>query len=149
MIRLFRKTLFEAFFDWLETNRAVIGKWYEQLYNRGKDAEAICDTGIAIMGISMWMFNMTAECGVMAGLGPNKVDLQGLAEGLDRPSTMRLLHLISSCMNLQYLPKNVATQPIPIISAKKFSLKLFAKERELDIHGGTSSGSHTASKDPS
>lgn len=128
-IRLFRETLFKAFFDWLETNKTAIGKWHDQLYSRGKDAEAECDTAIKIMGTSMWMLNMIAECGVMAGLGPNNVSLQHLAEGLDEKSTLRLLHLMSSCMSLQFLPREIMTKPIPIISGKKFSLELFAKER--------------------
>lgn len=81
-IRLFKETLFKAFFDWLETNKDTIGnKWYSQLYNRGKDAEDDCDTAMKIMGDTLWMLNMIADCGVMAGLGPNNVNMQGLKEG--------------------------------------------------------------------
>jgi hypothetical protein len=128
VIRWFRETLFKAFFDWLETNKIAIGKWYKTLYNEGKKAEADCDTAMKIMGTTLWMFNMIANCGVMAGLGPNKVSLQGLAKELDEKSTLRLLHLMASCLCLQGLPKDVISKSIPIISSKKFSLKLYEPE---------------------
>lgn len=118
-----------AFFNWLDVNKRAIGeKWYTELYEKGKDAEATCDTAAKIMGTSLWMFNMIANCGVLAGIGPNSVQLQDLAKGLDKVSTLRILHLISSCMCLQGLPKEIAMQEIPMISSKKFSLQLFAKE---------------------
>ena len=129
-IRLFRKQLFEAFWDWVETNKEAIGeKWYDSLKKRGKDAEADCDTAIKILGTSMWMFNMIASCGISAGIGPNNVNLQHIDERLDEKTSKRLLYLIASCMCLQYLPREVITQPIPIISSKKFSLKLWTEQR--------------------
>ena len=128
-IRLFRKQLFVAFWDWVETNKEAIGeKWYASLKKRGKDAEN-CDTAIKILATSMWMFNMIAGCGVLAGIGPNNVNLQHLDERLDEKTSKRLLYLIASCMCLQYLPREIATQPIPIISSKKFSLKLWTEQR--------------------
>jgi hypothetical protein len=129
-VRLFRTQLFEAFFNWLETNKNAIGKGYDQLYRRGKEAEATCDNAIKIMGTSMWMFNMIAGCGVLAGIGPNNVSVQEINENLDKKSTMRLLHLISACMRLQGLPREIAAQEIPIISNKKFSLKLWVEQHE-------------------
>lgn len=129
-IRLFRKQLFEAFWDWVETNKETIGeKWYAFFQKKGKDAEADCDTAIKIMATSMWMFNMISGCGILAGIGPNNVNLQHLDERLDEKTSKRLLYLIASCMCLQYLPREVATQPIPIISSKKFSLKLWTEQR--------------------
>ena len=128
MIRLFRKQLFEAFFDWLEINKDTLKERYAWLYNKGRGAEADCDTAIKIMADSMWILNMIADCGVLAGLGTNSVSLQGLAKGLDQKSTLRLLHLMSACMNLQYLPKEEIKRQIPIISSKKFSLKLYSSE---------------------
>lgn len=110
------------------SKQKAIGKWYEQLYKKGKEAEADCNTAMKIMGTSMWMFNMIANCGVMAGLGPNSVNIQSLAPEIDVASTKRILALISSVMNLQYLPLKIIEQEIPIISSKKFSLQLFVKE---------------------
>lgn len=132
IVKLFRDRLFAAFYEWLDTNKSVIGKWYDGLYKRAKDGENIADDAIGIMATAMWMFNMIADCGVLAGIGPDRVDLQVLAEGLDRQSTMRLLNLISACMNLQYLPRDIAKQKIPIISSKKFSLKLFTQRGTND-----------------
>jgi hypothetical protein len=129
VIRLFRKQLFSAFYDWVETNKEVIGeKWYKQLSEKGKEAEDECDTAIKVMGDALWIFNMAANCGVSAGLGPDKVNIQEIREGLDEQSTKRLLLVISSCMNLQHLPRQFADQPISIISAKRFSLKEFIKQ---------------------
>jgi len=128
LIRMFRGTLIEAFRNWLEKNKeAIEEKWYERLLKQ--IAEADCDTAIKIMGTAMWMFNMIADLGVLAGTGPDGVSIHELREGLDEQSTRRLLLLISSCMNLQYLPKEIATKPIPIISAKQFSLKLWTEQQ--------------------
>ena len=126
-IRLFRKTLFSAFRDWLKTNKEAIGeKWYNKL--RTQLAKADADTAIKIMATSMWIFNMIANFGVLTGIGPppSKIKLQGLNEKLDKKSTMRLLYMIQSCMALQYLPREIAT---PVITSKKFSLKLWTEQR--------------------
>lgn len=129
VIRLFRKQLFSSFYDWVETNKEAIGeKWHKQLSEKGKEAEDECDTAIKIMGTSLWMFNSIVNCGVLAGVGPTNVSVHEIAPGLDEKSTKRLLHLIAACMNLQYLPKEIATKPMPIISGKKFSLKLFTQQ---------------------
>ena len=130
VIRLFRQQLFSSFYEWLENNKEAIGeKWFKQLSERGKEAEDECDTAIKIMGTSMWMFNMIAGCGVHAGIGPNSVNIHEIDKHLDEQSTKRLLLIISACMNLQYLPKEIATKQIPIISGRHFSLKLFAQQR--------------------
>jgi len=65
--------------------------------------------------------------GVLAGIGPNRVSIVEIREGLDKPSSERLLRIISACMNLQYLPREVGNEPIAIISAKQFSLKLYTQ----------------------
>lgn len=127
MLRLFRERLFAAFFDWLDLHEEKIGRWYADLWNEGKKAEEDCDTAVKIMGTSMWMLNMVANLGVWAGVGPGNVNLQHLAEGLDRRATLRLLNMMASCMCLQYLPKEEATKPFAIISGKKFSLKLWVR----------------------
>ena len=130
-IRLFRKQLFKAFWDWLETNEEAIGeKWYNSLKKRGKEAEDTCDQGIKIIGTALWMFNMITSCGVLAGIGPSRVDLQDMDDRLDEKSTKRILHLIASCISLQYLPKEATTKQIPIISGKRFSLKLWIQEHQ-------------------
>jgi len=61
---------------------------------------------------------------------PNSVNLQHLDERLDKQSTMRLLHIIASSMSLQYLPQENLTKEIPVITAKKFSLKLWVSENQ-------------------
>jgi len=126
IIRMFRTQLLDAFSDWLEKNREAIGdKWYEKLQ---KQTWRECATPIEIMATSMWMFNMIAGFGVMAGIGPDHVSIHEIDKRLDESSTKRLLLMIQSCMNLQYLPRDIATQPIPVISAKKFSLKLWTEQ---------------------
>jgi hypothetical protein len=126
---MFRERLFLAFFDWLDVNKEAIGKWHDNLYRKGKDAEAECNTIMKIMGDAMWMFNMIANLGVLAGVGPNHFDLQVLAPGLDEKSSKRLLALIASSLCLQGLPLEIVNQEIPIISSKKFSLELFTRTR--------------------
>jgi len=128
IIRMFRQSLLSAFQDWLEKNREAIGdKWYNWFLNKMEDASD-CDTAIKIMATAMWMFNMVAGFGVLAGIGPNGVNIHEINPQLDKKSTKRLLLIISSCINLQYLPREIATQPIPVISAKQFSLKLFTEQ---------------------
>jgi len=127
VIRLFRRTLLEAFENWLEKNSEAIGeKWHGNLLKKMKEAD--CDTAINIMGTAMWMFNMVANFGVLAGIGSDQVSIHEIDKRLDEPSTKRLLIIVQACMNLQYLPKDIATKPIPIISPKKFSLKLFTEQ---------------------
>lgn len=128
IIRLFRRSLLDSFDNWLTKNKAALGeKWYSFLLKKRADA-GDCATPIEIMATSMWIFSMIAECGVMAGIGPDKVNIVEIRQGLDEQSTKRLLLMIQSCMNLQYLPKETATKPIPIISAKRFSLGEYIKE---------------------
>jgi len=92
------------FKTWLETNREIIGdKWYSQLLKETKKADT--DTAGRIIGLSLWMLNMAANLGVAAGVGPNTVNLQHVNPKIDRESTEKLLHVISSCLCLQYLPK--------------------------------------------
>jgi hypothetical protein len=128
IIKLFRQSLLDAFDNWLEKNKEAIGeKWYDWFLKKREEA-GDCDTAIKIVATSMWMFNMVADCGVLAGIGPDMVNIQGIREGLDEQSTKRLLLVISSCMNLQYLPKDAINQEIPIISAKRFSLKEYIRQ---------------------
>ena len=131
VIRMFRKSLFKAFYNWLEVNKEAIGeKWYNELRSRAAKADA--DTAIKIMATSMWMFNMISGFGVLTGIGPppSKIELQGFNEKLDKKATMRLLYMIQSCMALQYLPKEIATAKIPVITAKQFSLKLYVDQHQ-------------------
>ena len=125
-IRLFRQSLLVAFDNWLEKNKEAIGdKWYEFLERQMKESET--DTAIKIMATSMWMFAIISQFGVLAGMGPDRVSIHEIDKRLDEPSTKRLLLVISSCMNLQYLPSHVINQQIPIISGKRFSLKEYIK----------------------
>jgi len=125
---MFRESLLSALRNWIEKNREAIGeKWYNWFQNKMGDASD-CDTAIKIMATAMWTFNMIAGMGVLAGIGPDGVSIHEIREGLDEKSTRRLLMIISSCMNLQYLPRDIINKPIPIISAKQFSLKLFTEQ---------------------
>jgi len=125
-IRLFRDTLLAAFDNWLEKNKEAIGdKWYDRLRTQGRE----CATPIEIMATALWIFNMVTGFGVLAGVGPDKVSIHEIDKRLDQQSTKRLLLMIQACMNLQYLPREIATKRIPIISAKQFSLKLFTEQR--------------------
>jgi len=79
------------------------------------------------MATALWMFSMISAW-VWVGIGPNRVgEIQRLAEGIDEASTKRLLHMIAACLSLQYLPRELATKEMPIISGKHFSLKLFTE----------------------
>jgi len=128
--RLFRERLFTAFFNWIEVNKETIGEhWYADLHDKAADYEASCNTIIKIMGDAMWMLNMIANLGVMAGVGPNHFDLQSLALGLDETSSKRILALISASLGLQGLSTEIRNKEVPIISSKKFSLELFIKTR--------------------
>jgi len=68
----------------------------------------------------------------MCGIGPDGPVFNDswIAKGLDEKSTKRLLLMISACMNLQHLPPELIRKKIPIISSKKFSLKLFLEKKE-------------------
>ena len=133
MLRLFREQLFSAFYEWLEKNRDYLGKRHDQLYEQSKkSAENLADNEIGIFSMAMWMFNSVANCGVMCGIGPDGPVLYdySIPEGLDEKTTKRLLLMISSCMNLQHLPPEIAKRKIPIISSEKFSLKLYLDKKD-------------------
>jgi|GEM_PF-819670 len=132
VVRMFRESFFKAFYDWLEKNKSAIGeKWYVYAFNEAKKAEDLADNAIGVVGAAMWMFNTIANCGVMAGVGPDGYSLQYLENSkIDEVSTRRLLQMIVACLNLQYLPIEEAKKPIPIISSKRFSLKLFVEDRK-------------------
>lgn len=130
IIRLFRKQLFDSFYEWIDKNREALGeKSYTFLFKQGKEAENTADSGLGVIAVALWMHSMTAECGVQCGLAPNDVKLHAINEDLDRKSTLRLLHMQAACLSLQNLPKDVLKSEIPIISTKKFSLKLWVKNR--------------------
>lgn len=127
VVRMFRETLLTALDNWLEKNREAIGdKWYSKLRTEGRD----CSTPIEIMATALWIFNIISGLGVLAGVGPNSLSIHEIDKRLDEQSTRRLLLMIQACMNLQYLPRDIATKPIPIISAKKFSLKLWTEQHK-------------------
>ncbi|MEM3361622.1 MAG: hypothetical protein QXV85_10510 [Candidatus Bathyarchaeia archaeon] len=131
LVRMFRESLFKAFYDWLEKNKTAIGeKWYVYAFNEAKKAEDLADNAVGVVGAAMWMFNTIANCGVMAGVGPDGYSLQCLDPKIDEASTKRLLMMIVACLNLQYLPLEEAKKPIPVISRSKFSLKLFVEDRK-------------------
>jgi hypothetical protein len=132
LVRMFRESLFKAFYDWLEKNKVAIGeKWYVYAFNEAKRAEDLADNAIGVVGAAMWMFNTIANCGVMAGVGPDGYSLQYLENSkIDEASTKRLLQMIVACLNLQHMPIEEAKKQIPIISSKKFSLKLFVEDRK-------------------
>jgi len=96
-----------------------------------KKAEDDCNSAIKIIATALWLFNMMSNCGVMAGLGPDHISDQTDYErtGLDKKSTRQMLLIVQACLNLQYLPKEVMKQEIPIISGKHFSLKLWIDNR--------------------
>jgi hypothetical protein len=129
-IRLFRDSLFEAFWEWVETNKHVIDeRMLNHLTKEGKKAEDDCNTALKIIASALWMLNMVSSW-VWVGIGPNKVgEIQYLAEGIDEKTTKRLLHLIAACLSLQYLPKEIAEKEIPIISGSHFSLKEYIRQR--------------------
>jgi hypothetical protein len=132
MIRLFRNSLFEAFWEWVDANEKRIDeRMLNHLTKEGKKAEDDCNTALKIVASALWMLNMISNCGVMAGVGVNGINDQTDCKesGLDEKSTKRLLMLIQSCLSLQFLPPELAKQEIPIISSKHFSLKLFVQEK--------------------
>lgn len=132
LVRMLRESLFKAFYEWLEKNKEAIGeKWYVYAFNEAKKAEVLADNAIGVVGAAMWMFNTIANCGVMAGVGPDGYSLQYFENSkIDESSTRRLLMMIVACLNLQYLPVEEAKKPIPVISRNKFSLKLFVEDRK-------------------
>lgn len=129
-----RERLFNTFYEWIEKNKDAIGeKWYTFLFNEAKRAEDLADNAIGVVGACLWMFNMVASCGVMAGLGPDKYDLQYFENPkIDEESTRKLLQTMVMCLNLQFLPPEEAKKPIPIISRSKFSLELYVEARKRD-----------------
>lgn len=104
---------------------SIWGAILEDVVKYCKRAEDLAGNAIGVVGACLWMFDMVANCGVMAGLGPDKYDLQYFENpDIDEESTRRLLQTMVLCLNLQYLPPEEAKKPIPIISRSKFSLKL-------------------------
>lgn len=109
-----RQRLFTAFHEWIKHHRTVIGEnWYGKLLKQEKIAWRDCTDTIKLIGTSMWMFNIVAQFGVLAGLGPNNVNIQHLAEDIDEKKTKLLLLWCSSCLGFQRLPQEIIRQEIP------------------------------------
>jgi hypothetical protein len=127
IIKNIRRMLIEAFAEWLEANKETIGdKWYASLMKQDWRG---CDDISSIMGTAMWVFNMVANLGVLAGMGPGDYQIHQLADGLDEKNTKRLLVAISTSLNLQYIPRDLVKDfKLPIITSKKFSLKVYVQE---------------------
>jgi hypothetical protein len=76
-IRLFRNSLFEAFWEWVDANEKRIDeRMLNHLTKEGKKAEDECNTALRIIASAMWMLNMIGSCGVMAGVGPDSISDQ-------------------------------------------------------------------------
>jgi len=124
---MFKEGLFNAFHDWLEKHEDVIDGWYDKLLKEEKKGWDSSTNAVTLMGTALWMFNMITQFGVLAGVGPANVNLQHIPEGVDKQSTKRVLMLISSCLCLQGLPKEIAYQQIPECKAPwRFSLAKYA-----------------------
>jgi len=105
LCKLFIKTLMDAFATWIKEHKEAIGeKWYKKLQRMIKREQKRKEYSIAnVMGTALWIFNILSNFGVMGGLAPNKVTVHEIPKQLDVRSTMRVLHLCSSCLSLQYL----------------------------------------------
>jgi len=112
-IVMFKECLFQSFYDWLLRHREIIGdRHYGKLLDDLKKSWDLSDTAVKLIGIAMWIFNMIANLGVMAGLGPAKVNIVEIPQQYDEKLTRRVLLNCSSCLCLQYLPKEIGTQKI-------------------------------------
>jgi hypothetical protein len=80
---MFKEGLFNAFHDWLEKHEDVIGGWYEKLLKEEKKAWEMSKDAISLIASALWMFNMIAQFGVLAGVRPANVNLQQIPEGID------------------------------------------------------------------
>jgi hypothetical protein len=131
--KMLREQLFQAFFEWLDTNKATIGgKWYNNLWKQGVDAKAECNTPGAVMGYGMWMLNMITNLGVSAGVSINDYSLHGVAQGINEQASRKLLALIGCSFTLQFIPN----KEFPIISSKHFSLQEWGKRKGIpnEVH---------------
>jgi hypothetical protein len=102
---MFLERVSVAMEDWAEANRGAIGdRWFRQIVRESKKYRGRDDPPIpTVIGFALWCFNTVSQFGVLAGIGPSKVNLQGIPPQLDERSTRRLLLLCASCLSLQYL----------------------------------------------
>ena len=129
--KLVKKQLYKAFFDWLETNREQLQpKWFNQLWKEAEKSKNETLNLVGLMGVGMWMLAMLNEQGVIAGIARGKPNVQGLREGLDEKSSMRILNLIASLFCVQGLPMDVLEKQIAEINPKHFSLTAYIQERK-------------------
>jgi hypothetical protein len=131
---LFKEALFSAFHEWIKQNEKAIGdRWFNHLTVQEKKAWEDSNNAIHLIGTALWMFNMVSGFGVLAGLGPNNVQIHEIRDEIDEKTTKRLLLLISSTLSLQYLPKEISAMRIPEGKAPwRFSLYDYALR--LRIH---------------
>ena len=109
MINLFKTTLFDAIDEFCdkhgEIEDKIIQKWIRFIrreMNKAKKKEVNVPTLIAY---AMWFYNLLAQMGVMAGLGPNKVNIVNIPEWMDEKLVKRCLMICSSVLTLQFLPR--------------------------------------------
>jgi hypothetical protein len=92
-----RRELSEKFLAWLDRNRERIGeKWYKKLLKNFRKAKMNDETHI--LATALWMFNMVANLGVIAGIGISFGYKIEKIYNLDRETSEDLLKVIAKCL---------------------------------------------------
>ena len=109
--------------DEMEDNRGVerAKRWLrnylrriEKLSEKGPDSPSPPE----VMALSLWLFQLTGQMGVLAGIGPDGVKWCGnppdepeaaIPEWMDKDSTVKLLTLCAYALNVQFLPRKTDT----------------------------------------
>ena len=106
LVEMCRERLFNNFYEWIEKNRDTLDKkWVKFLYREGKKAEGTANTTVGVISVAMWMHNILANFGVLAVICTYDYVLKYISPQIDEHTTRRLLQSISSCMILQFLPR--------------------------------------------
>ena len=111
---MFRDCLYSAFYDWLNSHRETIGdKQYWFFLTELKKSWDDFRTPIHLVALSLWMFMVVSNFGVLAGLEPGNVNVIEIPTHLNEKVTRRVLLNCSSCLALQHLPPEIAKKPLP------------------------------------
>ena len=107
LIRLFKKSLFDAIDEFCNRYECVgdkiIQRWIRGVRKEARKAKKEKMNIKALIGYALWFYNILAQVGVMAGIGPNRVNIQGIPEWMDARLVKKWLVICSSVFALQYL----------------------------------------------
>lgn len=109
MINLFKTTLFDVIDEFCDRHEEMedkrIQKWMKFIRREAKKARKKEVSVPTLIAYAMWFYSCLAQMGVMAGLGPSKVNIVDIPKWMDEKLVKKCLMICSSVLTLQFLSR--------------------------------------------